>query len=334
MECDWPGHVDVKIMAYHSQQVMLLRHEQERHLDNILKRTTLTPNEQKGPFVNPLIRRYLENSLAKDMLFIVVATPVEEIGRDHDFDWAVVEPSSYRSIIQLAGRIRRHREGAVELPNIGLLQYNWRAIEAGCQPSKKYFLNPGYEDKQVLDTHNLKDLIDTNAVAQSVNAIPRIQRPKHLNYKKSLADLEHHVTQIQLANYGGTGPEKLQGYLSECWYLTSLPQVLNPFRKGEPTIKVFRMYEPEGGGFVFIEKDKEGRPIDRQAILQIHPRDIGNEYENRLWLKRDYRKLLEHYSARQDYNMKGISLRYGELSFVYREGQEYEYSDQFGLTSI
>ena len=24
------------------------------------------------------------------MLFIVVATPVEEVGRDHDFDWAVV----------------------------------------------------------------------------------------------------------------------------------------------------------------------------------------------------------------------------------------------------
>lgn len=34
-------------------------------------------------------------------------------GRDHDYDWAIVEPSSMRSIIQLAGRIRRHRPGSL-----------------------------------------------------------------------------------------------------------------------------------------------------------------------------------------------------------------------------
>jgi len=334
VECDWPGGVDVKIMAYHSQQAMLLRHEQERHLDSILKRKTPTSDEQQGPLDNPVIRRHLERSPAKDMLFIVVATPVEEIGRDHDFDWAVVEPSSYRSIIQLAGRIRRHREGAVGSPNIALLQYNWRAIKAGNEPGKRCFLNPGYEDKQILDTHDLKELIDTNAAAQSVDAIPRIQRRKHLNYRKSLADLEHHVTQFQLANYGGTGPEKLQGYLSECWHLTSLPQALNPFRKGKPTIKTFRMYEPEDDRFIFIEKDEEGHPIDREAILQIHSRNLGDKYKDRLWLKRDYRELLERYSTQLDISMKAVSLRYGELSFVHREGQEYEYSDQFGLTSI
>ncbi|MFC1863595.1 type I-F CRISPR-associated helicase Cas3f, partial [Thermodesulfobacteriota bacterium] len=122
MECDWPNDVDVKIMAYHSQQVMLLRHEQEKHLDSILKRKE-TSGEQPAAFKNAVIREHLDNSIVKDMLFIVVATPVEEIGRDHDFDWAVVEPSSYRSIIQLAGRVRRHREGEVGHPNIALLQY-------------------------------------------------------------------------------------------------------------------------------------------------------------------------------------------------------------------
>jgi CRISPR-associated endonuclease/helicase Cas3 len=334
MECDWPSHFDVKIMAYHSQQVMLLRHEQERHLDNVLKRKPPSSNEQQRIIDNPVIRKHLKQSSAKNMLFIVVATPVEELGRDHDFDWAVVEPSSYRSIIQLAGRVRRHREGAVASPNVGLLQYNWRAIEAGDQPGEKYFLNPGYEDKQVLDTHNLKELIDTNDIALSVNAIPRVLKPKNLNYRKSLAGLEHHVTQIQLANYGGRGPEKLQGYLSECWHLTSLPQALNPFRKGEPTTKAFLMYDQDDDRLVFIEKDRDGHPVDRQSILQIHTENIGNGCENRLWLKRNYRELLERYSTQLDISMKAVSLRYGELSFVYREGQEYDYSDQFGLTKI
>jgi CRISPR-associated endonuclease/helicase Cas3 len=333
MECDWPDYVDAKIMAYHSQQVLLLRHEQEKHLDSILKRKEDTGAEPDA-FNNAVIREHLDNSTSKQVMFIVVATPVEEIGRDHDFDWAVVEPSSYRSIIQLAGRVRRHREGEVDTPNIALLQYNWKTVRAGNQPDKKYFCRPGYEDKQVLDTHDLCELIDTKAIAKSVNAIPRIQKPMHLNYRNALADLEHHVTQIQLANYTGVGPEKLKGYLAENWYLTALPQALNPFRKSEPNTKVFLMYDPDEERCVFIEKDEQGHPIDRENILQIHQQGISKSHENRLWLRRDYGKLLEQYAEQQDCSKKLISLRYGELSYVYRENQEYEYSDQFGLVKI
>jgi len=333
IECDWPEGVDVKIMAYHSQQIMLLRHEQEKHLDSILKRKE-TPGAEPAAFKNVVIREHLDSSIVKDMLFIAVATPVEEIGRDHDFDWAVVEPSSYRSIIQLAGRVRRHRQGEVDHPNIALLQYNWKTVKAGNQPGKKYFCRPGYEEKQILDTHDIYKLIDTKAIAQSINAVPRMQKPKNLNYRNSLSDLEHHVTQSQLANYSGTGPEKLQGYLSECWYLTALPQVLNPFRKGEPTTKVFLMYEPDEERCIFIEKDEQGHPINRENILQIRHQGISENQLKRLWLKRDYGELLEQFAIQQDRSKKSISLRYGELSFVHRENQEYEYSDQFGLIKI
>ena len=60
----------------------------------------------------------------------MVATPVEEVGRDHDFDWAIVEPSSYRSIIQLAGRVLRHRklDQDIQNPNIALMQYNLKGL--------------------------------------------------------------------------------------------------------------------------------------------------------------------------------------------------------------
>ena len=330
MTCDWPDDVDVKVMAYHSQQIMLLRHDQEKHLDSILKRKEKEGAQPKA-LNNTIIRNHLSNSHSKDLLFILVATPVEEIGRDHDFDWAVVEPSSFRSIIQLAGRVRRHREGAVEHPNIALLQYNWKTIQAGDQPDRKYFLRPGYEEIHVLDTHDLCKLVDIRTMAGSVNAVPRIQKPKELNFRSSLAGLEHYVTQMQLANYVKIGPEKLQGYLYGSWYLTALPQALNPFRKSEPTTKVFRMYEPDDDSFVFVEKDDQGWPINREVILQIHPKDTNENQGNRLWLKRDYGKLLEQYATQLDCSLKTISLRYGELSFVHREDKEYEYSDQFGL---
>ena len=195
----------------------------------------------------------------------------------------------------------------------------------------KYFSRPGYEDKHVLGTHDLCELIDTKAIAQSVNAIPRIQKPMRLDYRNALADLEHFVTQIQLTDYAGLGPEKLQGYLAENWYLTALPQALNPFRKSEPTTNVFLMYHPDDERCLFIEKDDQGHPIDRENILQILQQGISKSHEKRVWLRRNYIELLGLYADKQHCSKKFISLRYGELSFVHREDQEYEYSDQFGL---
>ena len=333
MACDWPENVEVRVMAYHSQQVLLLRHEQEKHLDHILKRKESVGTEPNA-FSNPNIRQHLDHSNAKQMLFILVATPVEEVGRDHDFDWAIVEPSSYRSVIQLSGRVRRHRDGAVESPNIGLLQYNWKAIRGGNQSGAKYFCRPGYEEKQVLDTHNLSELIDVEEIGQSINAIARIQKPKQLKYQHSLADLEHYVTEIQLTNYQRVGPEKLQGYLSGCWYLTALPQDLNPFRKSAPTTKLFLMYDQDEERCLFIEKDDRGHQVNREGILQINHQELSQHEEKNLWLHRDYTHLLGHQSDRLGCNEQAASLRYGELSYIDRENQEYGYSDQLGLFQL
>lgn len=38
LDYDWPENTEVRVMAYHSRQVLLLRHEQEKHLDGVLKR--------------------------------------------------------------------------------------------------------------------------------------------------------------------------------------------------------------------------------------------------------------------------------------------------------
>lgn len=336
MKCNWPENVEAKIMAYHSRQVLLLRHTQEKHLDEVLERKE-NIGEMPNFFNNIIIREHLNNSPAKHVIFILVATPVEEVGRDHDFDWAIIEPSSYRSIIQLAGRVRRHRQGEINNPNIALLQYNWKAIKTGNLTDKKLrkcFLRPGYEIKSTLKTHDLSQLINISTISKKVDAIPRIQKPKKLNPDSSLVDLEHYVIKSELANYECKGPEQLQGYLSGAWHLTALPQRFNPFRKNQKTINLFLTYDEASDGYVFIEKDNQGSPVPREKILGIH-HDTRNEHaKNRQWLLRDYEKIVEDYAAQYGLSKKAICLRYGELSLNYRENQEYLYSDQFGMAEI
>lgn len=251
------GNTQVRVMAYHSQQVLLLRHEQEKHLDAVLKRKEKSGQEQQA-FSDPVIRNHLDNlhqlnggltsveQTAQNVIFILVATPVEEVGRDHDFDWAIVEPSSYRSIVQLAGRVRRHRVNAVEQANIGLMQYNIKAFKANDKAGEVYFTKPGYEDgyrksnnKGIgLLFHDLTRLINEQHLRDNLNAIPRIKELPPAD-KQVLAAVEHKVTAQDLANYSAYGANTLQGYLTQTWYLTALPQVLTPFRKSEASVTCF-----------------------------------------------------------------------------------------------
>jgi len=348
LQADFPEHTQVKVMAYHSQQVLLLRHEQEKHLDKVLKRKEKAGEVQQA-FNNNVIRDHLEkccknNHQVENIIFILVATPVEEVGRDHDFDWAVVEPSSYRSIVQLAGRVRRHRTSATEKANIGLLQYNLKAYKAGDKSGKAYFVRPGYEDAlpEPLPFHDLSRLVNEDEIAENLNAIPRIQKlpPKH---KQFLAAVEHKVTAQTLANFNSASVDSLQGYLTQTWFLTALPQTLTPFRQSEASTNLFLFYNEIDDGCYFTEKEQTGKPlvdenyqaINRDGILNIKHSVLTPQERENLWLERNYQQLLPHYIS-EPYlaRLKNVSLRYGELNIVLGDNTEYEYNDQFGLVKI
>ncbi|OUS30996.1 type I-F CRISPR-associated helicase Cas3 [Thalassotalea sp. 42_200_T64] len=343
LQAQYPENIQVKVMAYHSQQVLLLRHEQEKHLDAVLKRKEKQGQEQQA-FSDPIIRKHLDKSLSQNVIFILVATPVEEVGRDHDFDWAIVEPSSYRSIVQLAGRVRRHRTNAVEQTNIGLMQYNIKAFKENDKKDEKYFIRPGYENgiTNALATHNITELVDTNVLKNNLSAIPRIQVPLKPK-EQMLASLEHHVTKNSLANFKQIGANTLQGYLTETWYLTALPQVLTPFRRSEPSINLFLFYNADEERCYFTQKDEAGKPlldinyqaINREGILNITRVQLSEKEHQNLWFERNYQALLSQYKS-EPYliSKKSISLRYGEINLVERENAEYEYNDQFGLVKL
>lgn len=181
----------IHLCVYHSRFPLLLRSAIEAQLDSTLNR-----RDEKAVYDRAEIRRAIDGSEEQNHLFVVLGSPVTEVGRDHDYDWAIVEPSSMRSLIQLAGRIQRHRNRPCESPNVFIFDTNLRHFE---QTGKAAFVQPGFE-LQTDDTghafrllsHRLDKLLLDDEYS-AINALPRIQprplteqQPKH-----SLVDLEH-----------------------------------------------------------------------------------------------------------------------------------------------
>jgi CRISPR-associated endonuclease/helicase Cas3 len=117
------GHADIYAMTYHAREVLARRTWKEKGLDLILTRK---PDQKPDWWVrSPEIQKIIDASQKNMIIFVVVATPVAEVGRDHDYDWAVIEPSSMTSIIQTSGRVNRHRLKPICYPNIHILNRNW-----------------------------------------------------------------------------------------------------------------------------------------------------------------------------------------------------------------
>jgi len=173
----------VRVAAYHSQLLMLQRWHIERSLDELLTRKGDEENWKRVIGANADVRASFDEE-THDLSLIVVATPVEEIGRDHDFDWAVIEPSSTQSIVQCAGRVNRHRLVNMDSPNVAVLQYNKRAWDLPAQSDKAaVFKWPGLESNDsIIDSHqrirDVGELFDWQQVHQ-IDARLRFGSARH-----------------------------------------------------------------------------------------------------------------------------------------------------------
>ncbi|MGO3741789.1 type I-F CRISPR-associated helicase Cas3f [Kerstersia sp.] len=148
-----PAGMHIHLSVYHSQFPLFMRSAIEHRLDGTLDR-----RDETAVFDRPDIRRAIDGQAAMDQLFIVLGSPVTEVGRDHDYDWAVVEPSSMRSLIQLAGRVLRHRsQKIVKHPNVLVCQTNLKHYES---KDGIAYCRPGFESLAFrLKTHDLGALL-------------------------------------------------------------------------------------------------------------------------------------------------------------------------------
>jgi len=238
------------------------------------------------------MRSILDTSGATDVLFIVIATPVEEVGRDHDFDWAVIEPSSYRSIIQMSGRVLRHRKPLKDItkPNLTIMEYNKEGFQTPSS-SGPVFHHPGFEISRlhVLASHDVKKLIQSSLL-DKIDSTPRIQEPDSIDDRNSMIGLEHTVAR-EFADGGEHTVDTVDGWASpnSFFFLTGLIQVCHPFRRQtQPQEDIYlRHIENTLDSYEFRKyKDDECVNISRHDSLTELPQE-------RLWLQRNYGKSLK-----------------------------------------
>lgn len=354
MKCGWSEGTAVRVMTYHSRQILLLRHEQERYLDKVLTRKTQSATVD---FQDETVRKHLDSTPEENIIFILVATPVEEVGRDHDFDWAVVEPSSYRSIIQLAGRVLRHRQpvsGTLEKKNMAIMAYNLKAWQ-GKEPA---YSKPGYEtEKRKLNSYDMHDLVDEEELSRRIDAVPRILKPEMLDkeqfcpddkrYFSKLSDLEH-ASMMDFNCKGDCGPQCMHGWMEEYWWMTALPQGCRRFREnyGEE-IKACAVYKNGERKFFSYDKIKEGDDLfgddEARGFIDVSDYDgMTEQMKRRLWLVRDYETVLKRHISdtekeSEEIQIAAISRKYGEITIPDRKSdiaEDWKYDDQLGMFKL
>ncbi len=180
-----PAGTRVHVLVYHARFPLCVRTKMEELLDRCLTR-----KDPAAVFDLPAVASRLHGP-EHDHIFLILASPVCEVGRDWDADWALVEPSSMRSLIQLAGRIRRHRPEPYAAVNLRIWSHNFRALE---NPGSPAFLRPGFETGKggrfVLRSHDLKTLLVPEQY-ERIDSRPRLLPREHPEPQGNLADLEH-----------------------------------------------------------------------------------------------------------------------------------------------
>lgn len=129
----------IHLCCYHSKQILAFKTHLEKKLDFILNRTKNNSLIECDEIYNAINK----NPNIENHIFLIIGSPIIEVGRDHDYDFAIIEPSSIRSIIQTIGRVYRHREiNDFITPNIFILSNSINGfLKKDCR-----FSHPGFED--------------------------------------------------------------------------------------------------------------------------------------------------------------------------------------------
>lgn len=317
------------VCVYHSQYPLLMRSAIERELDQTLNRS-----EPSKVFQLARVKSALNQHAANNHLFIVLGSPVTEVGRDHDYDWAIVEPSAMRSLIQLVGRIRRHRPEPYDEINIHLFRKNIRSY---LQKNEPAFTRPGFETKQVrLNQHDLASILQESEW-KYIDARPRITERESLLPNESLVDLEHYQLQRLLlprSRSVGSPRRRSTSTISQVpllgahsWWsaskstLMSILQRHQPFRQevGDKRRELVLLPNEDEDDFVLHQIERHGFskniyiPVEESKLQRLTDNEIEkvNVFP---WFTENYMELLIAQAEQEEISLSFCALKYGVLS--------------------
>jgi len=323
-----PDDTCIHYCVYHSRYPLAVRSFIENKLDRLLKRANpdaiwQEPEIQQGIEKNPEIRHHI---------FIVLASPVAEVGRDHDYDWAIVEPSSMRSVIQLAGRVLRHRDKIPDKANILLLGKNYKAL------NKKpvCYTRPGFESSGLkLESHDLFEIMDAMQY-KKITAIQRITLPESYRTNSkgeygNLIELEHKALKERLFSKK-TGARR--------WW-ESQPQWCGEvqrqqrFRDSRKDEAYYRWLDGEYTSPKWKWKNEHvsppefGEPSINIKAVELEAPALGNHF----WFEQDEISIYKQLANDFGWELSKVSCRFGEVRLTeYGEGTgEYNYHSCLGV---
>lgn len=232
--------VKLALVPYHGRLLLAVRDFIESQLDVMLKRNVDAPN--KALFATPYIKRLTR--VYDDVLVLVVATPVAEVGRDHDYDYALIEPSSSRSIIQCAGRVNRHRREAVNQPNVAVLGRNLKELEVGAEArsNEAVFTRPGFESVE------LGERFESHAISEIAPALARRPHPGAClaDPHDESAGLDN-LPKWERANIAGFLEKNLTAAFVDCDYAKRTNNIYQQFQFRSGPKQVACYYDPDEG---------------------------------------------------------------------------------------
>lgn len=310
----------IHLCVYHSRYPQLQRSGIEARLDRILSR-----GKQGAILQQPEITQALTQYSEKDQVWLVLASPVAEVGRDHDYDWAIVEPSSMRSIIQLAGRVRRHRFMPYEDINIYLLETNVKSIKQGNRGVS--FNRPGFESKDFpLDTHNINDLL-TLEQWKVINSAPRIRARTKLLPNRNLADIEHVRLQSQMIDGLPGQALSAQLFWTSSAHLCGVLQRKQMFRAGQIQ-RQYTLALDYNEKLCFLRREEDAHWTDQSSTLQMMEPLLGSRIIP--WGEPDYLGALLDLAESLGMEPEVAARRYGAV-LLPEEVLGWQYHPYFGF---
>ncbi|BBG29757.1 type I-F CRISPR-associated helicase Cas3f [Zymobacter palmae] len=323
-----PRGIVIHLCVYHSQFPLLLRSRKEQMLDAILDR-----HDPDAIYHHPDIAPLLAEAPNQQHIFIVLGSPVTEVGRDHDYDWAIVEPSSIRSIIQLAGRVQRHRQTPSATPNIALLNTNLCAIK---YPQSPAFMRPGFEDDRRwhLQKHYLDQGLLPDGFLNGIDSRPRLVTPafsrppnprQYLAPSDTLCSLEHQRIGYVMkpafhARYPTIRPQPVVGAFSVYQHpyvtLTGILPQHQPFREQVRRQADFAFMPDESfehESFCRVQDDYE-QTLNTTVEYLIERTDLKPSCNVRPWGDADYLRALTALANLMQISVEECAWRFGRLT--------------------
>lgn len=317
-----PENTHIHLCVYHSRYPLAVRSYLESQLDRILNRKENWPPKD--------LQKQVEETKAQNQLFIVLASPVAEVGRDHDYDWAVIEPSSMRSIIQIAGRVLRHRDATPEQENILLINQNIKQLKG----NDRCFHRPGFELENLglkMVQHQLSKVLDEQQY-QQINAVERVIKAKQ-KPEINLVALEHQALLEQLFKK----PKSAKLWWKEQAHWSGVLQNMQAFRKSAKDEAIF----------LILENDELKWQWKNEAV---YPPKFGaisgagiaiTEEENTqlvegfsFWFDLNAQNIYSELATDFSISDEKASVHFGELRLVsYNENDinDYKYFNNFGI---